>query len=71
VRGERRRYGRLHAGHVEVASTRGAGIGGALARSGQCDRNSAGSARCHAARGRKTLGLSETDWVSTVALGRA
>jgi hypothetical protein len=26
---------------------------------------------CHAVRGRKTPGLSETDWVGTVALGRA
>jgi hypothetical protein len=34
-------------------------------------QNSAGSVRCHTARGWKTPGLSETDWVGTVALGRA
>jgi hypothetical protein len=33
-------------------------------------RNSAGSACCRTARGRKTLGRSKTDSVGTVALGR-
>jgi hypothetical protein len=51
--------------------THGAGIEGALARSGQCGQNSAGSARCHAAHGRKMSGLSETDSVGSVALGWA
>jgi hypothetical protein len=32
VRGERRRYGRLHAGHVEAAATCGADIGGARSK---------------------------------------
>jgi hypothetical protein len=71
VRRKQRRYGRLHAGHVEAAVTHGAGIGGALARSGKCGQNSAGSMRYHAASSRNTPGLSETDWVGTVALDRA
>jgi hypothetical protein len=54
-----------------AAATRGAGSRGALAWSGQRDRNNAGSARYRATRGQKTPGLSETDWVGTVALGRA
>jgi hypothetical protein len=51
--------------------TRDTSSGGALARSGQRGRNSADSTRYHAARGRKTPGLSESDCVGTVALGRA
>jgi hypothetical protein len=34
-------------------------------------RDGAGSVRCRVARSRKTPGLSETDWVGTVALCRA
>jgi hypothetical protein len=66
ARGERRQRGRLHGGHVEQQRHM------ALAAEARWrGRNSAGSARCRMTRGRKTPGLSETNWVGTVALGRA
>jgi hypothetical protein len=63
------RVKRLHGGHVEQAWQQWHAA--PAAEGSWHGRNSSGSARCRAARGRETPEMSETDWVGNVALGRA